>query len=203
METLKDNSKMNEGIEEYIAKEKFKSEVINSMMSSTDYVKWLIQFTQDKDSFYDDNWDYSDEKLGDIDKKMVDELSLFFECINLYAQNNYIYSMSRPLGECYQIKINNNGFEIGYITGQGTSFYCKKIQLVSEIDSIDYMDIVNNKKQSNVEYIENRLNNLSNVLIDLYDNGIPIEAIDKTYNLFIRHINSIEREKNKVKKKTL
>ena len=201
METPKERAKMNEWIEEYIAKERVKSEVINSMTSSTDYVKWLIQFTQDKGDFYDDNWDYSDEKLGDIDKKMVDKLSLFFECINLYAKNNYIYSISRPLGECYQIKINNNGFEIGYITGQGTSFYCKKIQLDDEKDFIDFMDIVNNKKQGNVEYIEKGLNNLSNVLIDLYDNGVPIEAIIKTFDLFIRHINNIEREKNKVKKK--
>ena len=139
MKTLKNNSKMNEDISEYIAEEKSKSEVINGMMSSTDYVKWLIQFTQDKDGFYDDNYDYSDEKLGDSDKKMVDKLSLFFECINLYAKNNYIYSMSQPLGECYQIKINNNGFEIGYITGQGTSFYCKKIQLDGEKDFIDYI----------------------------------------------------------------
>ena len=202
MERLKDNSKMNECIEECIAKEKFRNEEINRMMSSTDYVKWLIQFTQDKESFCDDNWDYSDEKLSDIDKKMVDKLALFFECIYRYAKNNYIYSTSRPLGECYQIKINNKGFEIGYITGQGTSFYCKKIQLDDEKNFIDYMDIVNNKKQNNVEYIENSLNNLLNILIDLYDNCIPIEAIDKTYNLFVRHINSNGQEANKVKKKT-
>ena len=64
------------------------------------------------------------------------------------------------------------------------------------------MDIVNNKKQNNVEYIENSLNNLLNILIDLYDNCIPIEAIDKTYNLFVHHINSNGQEANKVKKKT-
>ena len=182
---------------------KDKNEVINSMISSTEYIEWLIQFTQDKDGFSDDNWDYSDERLSDIDKEMVDKLSLFFESINFYAKNNYIYSMTRPLGECYQIKINNNGFEIGYITGQGTSFYCKKIQLDVEKDFIDFMDIINNKKQSNVEYIENSLNNLSNVLMDLYDNGIPIEAMIEIFNLFIRHTNSIEKEKNKVKKKIL
>ena len=182
---------------------KVKSEVLNSMISSTDYIEWLIQFTQDKDSFYDDNWDYSNEKLSDTDKKMVDKLALFFECINLYAKNNYIYSISRPLGECYKIKINNNGFEIGYITGQGTSFYCKKIQLGGEKNLIDFTDIINNKKQNNVKYIENGLNNLSNVLIDLYDNGVPVEAIIKTFNLFIRHTNSVEKENNKVKKKTL
>ena len=45
METPKEKAKMNEWIEEYIAKERVKSEVINSMMSSIDYVKWLIQFT--------------------------------------------------------------------------------------------------------------------------------------------------------------
>ncbi len=111
--------------------------------------------------------------------------------------------MTRPLGECYQIKINNNGFEIGYVTGQETSFSCKKIQLDVEKAFIDFMDIINNKKQSNVEYIENGLNNLSNVLMDLYDNGIPIEAMIETFNLFIHHTNSIEKERNKVKKKIL
>lgn len=168
-----------------------------------EYAKWLIQFIQDKDVFFDDNWDYSDEKLNDIDKKMVDKLSLFFESINLYAQNNYIYSAFRPLGECYKIKINNNEFEIGYIAGQGTSFYCKKIELDDEKKFIDFIDIINNNKQNNVEYIDDSLNNLSNVLMDLYNNGIPIEAIIKTFNLFVHHIESVEREKNKVKKKVL
>lgn len=189
-------------VEEKIEKEKQKKEKIEILMSNTDYIKWLIDFTKDKEVFSDDDWDYSNEKLSDADQEKVNDLSLFFEGIYHYAKKNYIYSSLRSLGEYYRVKIDNQGFEIGYITGQGTIFYCKRISL-EEKDIIDFMDIVNDKKQDNVEYIEKNLKNLSDLFIDLYSNGVPIEAIIETFNKIVSSINRTEQEKTKVKSKTL
>ena len=200
METQEETKKI---IEEVVEKENQKNERIRVLMSSTDYIKWLIAFTKDKEVFFDDEWDYSSEKLSNANQEKVDDLALFFEGIYHYTKANYIYSSSRPFGECYQIKMDDNGFEIGYLTGQGTKFYCKKISLEEEKNVIDFMDIVNDKKQDNVEYIEKNLEDLSKLFIDLYNNGIPIEAMVETINRAIRHINRKEQDKIKVLSKKL
>ena len=116
-------------VEENIKKERQKNEKIKSLMSNTDYIEWLIEFTKDKEGFSDDDWIYSSEKLDDVAKEKVDDLQLFFEGIYQYSRINYIYSLTRPLGECYKIRIGDIGFEIGYLSGQGTKFYCRRILL--------------------------------------------------------------------------
>lgn len=187
---------MDKNVEEMIENQKRDNETIKQMISSMDYIKWLVNFTKDKECFYDDNWDYSAEKLSDNDQKNVNNLSLFFKSIYCYAKKNYISSSLNSLGEYYCIKIGNNGFEIGYITGQGTAFYCKKILLDKNENFIDFIDIINNKKQDNVEYIESSIENLSSMIINLYNNGVPIEAIDKAINNAIKSIVNDNNEDN-------
>ena len=141
---------MDEYIQELIENKKKQKEIIKKLLSNTDYAEWLIDFTNDKEMFYDNDWDYSNEKLTDDNQKNVNYLSLFFEGIYGYAKENNIESSLRALGEYYQIKVDDVGFEIGYITGQGTSFYCKRIPL-QEINFIDFMDIINNQKEDGKE----------------------------------------------------
>jgi hypothetical protein len=184
-----------------MAKEKQRQEKMGVMMSNTDYINWLINFTKVNGDFSDEDWLYSKEKLNEIDQENVDNLSLFFEGIFAYAKNNYIYSYRRPLGECYRIKIDDIGFEIGYISGQGTKFYCQRIPV--EEDFLDFMDIVNKKIPDNVFYIRNNLDNLSYQLIYMYKNGVPPEAIINTFNKTMHYIEKNKQEKNKVKKKML
>ena len=182
-------------VEENIKKERQKNEKIKSLMSNTDYIEWLIEFTKDKEGFSDDDWIYSSEKLDDVAKGKVDDLQLFFEGIYQYSRINYIYSLTRPLGECYKIRIGDIGFEIGYLSGQGTKFYCRRILLEEMENAIDFMDIVNKKKQDSVEYIERSLEKFSNMFIELYNNGVPIEAINEALDRGMKYINKIEREK--------
>ena len=136
---------------------------------------------------------YDSEKLSEYDQERVNNLSLFFEGIYSYAKKNHIYSSPGSLGEYYQIKIYDIGFEIGYITGQGTSFYCKRIPILDD-NFIDFIDIMNNKEQDNVEYINNSMKQLSNMIIDLYNNGVPLEAIDTAINIAIKEIGSYQKE---------
>jgi len=195
---------MNKIIDEKIEKEKIRKKKIMSLVSNTNYIEWLVNFTKDKEDFSDNDWVYSMEKLDNTNQEMLDDLPLFFEGIYQYAKNNYIYSLSRPFGECYRIKINNIGFEVGYLSGQGTKFYCRKISLNESENAIDFMDIVNNKKQSNVEYINNSLEYISNILTELYSNGAPIEAMVERFNVIIKKLSENEKQKKeKVLKKSL
>ena len=197
-----ENNSMDKYIQNYIERNKRNSEIIDELISNSDYIKWLIDFTKDKEVFFDSDWDYSDEKLPENDQEKVYYLSLFFEGIFSYAKKNHIYSLPNSLGEYYQIKIDDIGFEIGYISGQGTSFYCKRIPLLDD-NFIDFIDIMNNKEQDNVKYINNSMEQLSIMIIDLYNQGIPIEAIDEAINKAIKQIVLYEKEsKPKVYKKT-
>ena len=129
--------------DEYNKELEKRKERMNIIMSNTDYINWLIDFMKDKKIFHDEDWDYSLQKLDKYNQERVNELGLFFEGIFHYARSNNIDSFFRPLGECFYIKMNDNYFEIGYITGQGTMFYCKKVS--PDEDFIDFIDIINNK----------------------------------------------------------
>ena len=187
-----------EFMEKRVEKENKRKEKIINIVSSIDYIKWLIDFTKDKEGFTDNDWDYAPIKLSKNDQEKVDDLQLLFEGIYNYAKKNYIYSTPCSLGEYYNIKIGDIGFEIGYITGQGTMFYCKRVDIQDNF--IDFMDILSNKKQDNVDYIEKELNMLSDMINNIYNNGIPIDAITETYNIAIRDIIKKERLKEDNKK---
>ena len=190
-------------VEDSIFKEKQKNERIKNLMSNTDYIKWLIEFTNNK-GFSDEDWLYSSEKLDDVNQEKVDDLQLFFEGIYQYARKNYIYSKTHPFGEYYQVRIGDIGLEIGYLSGQGAKFYCGRIPLEELENAIDFMDIVKNKKQDNVEYIERSLESISNMFIELYNNGVPIEAMIEALNRTMKNIEQKQRntEEQKILKKT-
>ena len=186
-------------IHEMSEKQKNRDEIIKKMLSNTDYINWLISFTKDKDGFFDSDYDYSSEKLNEIDQKNVNLLPLLFEGIYDYAKKNYIYSSEDSLGEYYQVKKDDNGFQIGYISGQGTDFYCKKIPVEKNEYFIDFMDIVNNKKQDNVDYIRNSMDNLSYWLIGLVKSGVPIQALIEAFNKTMKAISDKNKEDEKQK----
>ena len=182
---------------DFVKKELEKERIRKQLTSNTDYVEWLLDFTKYKDSFADDDWDYSIEKLNEEDQSRVDNLSLFFEGIYSYARRNYIPSCGNQLGEFHQIVYNGVVLEIGYMTGQGTYFYCKRN--APQIDTaIDFIDIVNNKKQDNVDYIESSIEDLANRMINLHNSGVPIDAIDIAIDKAYKHISQVEKEAQRV-----
>lgn len=91
LDTPEGQAKIDKWVEEYIVQEEAKNKQIRIMMSNLNYLKWLNQFMQDKESFYDDDWLYFPEQITDSDQKKVDILGLFYEGINNYAKLNYIY----------------------------------------------------------------------------------------------------------------
>ena len=106
LETPEGKERMDKWVEEYIAKEKVKSEKIKRMMSNPTYIEWLNQFTQDKDGFSDDDWLYFPEKISESDREKVEQLCLFYEGIDKYATKNHIYPTNFGYGYFYTIKLD-------------------------------------------------------------------------------------------------
>ena len=191
------NNKLNNWLQEYIEKQNIKNNEIKKMMSSSDYINWLTNFTIDKDAFSDNDWLYNSSTIKKEDLDNIEKLYLFYEGIDKYARNNYIYPIPCEYGNFYKIKWNEIGFEIGVLMGQGTLFFCRKLLVKENHEFIDYNDIILNKKQKQVEYIESCLNSISDMILTAYKNGVPADAIKTTLDNTIQEINSKEEENNK------
>jgi len=190
MNTLGENEKIKNFGEEFFRKENEEKNKMENMLSDTDYIKWLEKFTLEHSGFTDEDWLYFPEKITKEDLEKVNDFHLMYNGIEEYACKNYIYPTSSAFGKIYKIKLDNTGFELGKQVGQGTRFFCNIIEIKEEKDFIDFNDVINNNKRDNVLYIENKLNDLSNYIIYLYENGIPLEAIEDTLNDTINKINS-------------
>lgn len=198
LNTPEGTEKLKKWAESYTEKENAKKIKIQELLSNTDYIKWLETFTIEHPSFSDDNWLYCPEKISKKELENVNKLHLIYSGIEKYASENYIYPTACDFGIYYKIKLDNTGFEIGRLIGQGTLFFCNRVEIKNEKDFIDIIDIINNKKSNNVDTIQNKLNDLSNLIVSLYKNGIPIEAITSTLNNILNEIanqNNLNQEK--------
>ena len=81
-------------------------------MSNIDYIKWLYQFTQVRDSFSSEDCLYFPDRINESDRKNVDQLDLFYEGISRYANKNYIYPTPCDFGNFYKIKLNDKDLKL-------------------------------------------------------------------------------------------
>lgn len=165
------------------------------MFSNTNYIKWLDTFTLEHPNFTDEDWLYFPKKIKEEDYDNVSNLHLLYEGIERYARKNYIYPTKNEFRNIYNLKFENTYFEIGILHGQGTIFFCNKVNTRNNNPFMDFYNIINNNKLENVDSIENKLNELSNLIIPLYQDGIPFEAITMTLENTLNEINN----KNKIK----
>ena len=195
IETPEGKAKISKWVVEYIEKENVKSENIKVIMSNTNYLEWLCKFTQDKEGFSNDDWLYFPELIKDSDKENVEKLCLFYEGIDKYARQNHIYPTQCEFGNFYKIRLNEIGFEIGILIGQGTVFFCNKVSAEKEEEFIDFNDIMTGKKQEQLDQINANLVSLSNMVVTAYESGVPIEAITYTLENTIKEITSQKENK--------
>lgn len=192
-----DKEKEDKFIMDYIEGLKVSEAKRKEMFSNTNYVKWLESFTIEHPGFSDDDWLYFPEKISQEDNEKVKNLHLFYEGIELYAKKNYIYPTECDFGGYYNIKLDNIGFEIGMLVGQGTLFFCKRTPLNKDLEYIDFNDIIADKKKDGVDVIIQQLNDLSNKVLELHKKGIPLEALIETLDTTLTGIK--EKEKNPTK----
>lgn len=190
LNTPKGQAKIKKWVKEYFAEEDAKNIKMQEMLSNTDYIKWLNNFTVEYSSFSDNDWLYFPERISKEDLERVNNLHLIYRGIEKYASENYIYPINCDFGNFYKIKSENIGFEIGMLIGQGTLFFCNRVQVENQKDFIDFNDILNNTKNDNVTTIKNKLNELSNLVVSLHKSGVPLEAIVITLDNTLNEINS-------------
>lgn len=147
--------KMDELVDKFIAKEKQKNKEIKNMLSSTDYINWLHDFSKDKNGFSDDDWLYFPEKLSESDREKVGKLYLLYEGIDRYAEENHISPEPCKFGNYYGVKLNDFSFEIGVLIGQGTVSFFNKVPLEDDREFIDFNDIMNFERDRPKTLIKN------------------------------------------------
>ena len=81
----------NRNKEKWIREKKEKDAKLKSIFSSYDYMNWLNSFTANNKGFSDEDFLYFPEKISKEDLDKVNNLGLFFEGIEKYADKNYIY----------------------------------------------------------------------------------------------------------------
>ena len=192
-----DKEKADKFIMDYIEGLKVSEAKRKEIFSNTNYVKWLESFTIEHPVFLDDDWLYFPEKISQEDNEKVKNLHLFYEGIELYAKKNYIYPTECDFGGYYNIKLDNIGYEIGMLVGQGTLFFCKRTPLNKDLEYIDFNDIMADKKKDGVDVITQQLKDLSNSVLELHKKGIPLTAIIETLDTTLTGIK--EEEKNPTK----
>lgn len=198
MNTPEGKEKLKKWADEYRARLDERNLKIQEMFANSEYIDWLSRFTLENQNFSDDMWLYFPEKISKEDGSRVDDLCLMYEGIDKYASENYIFPYHCDFGNFYKIKFNDVGFEIGTLSGQGTIFFCSRVSIEDEKEFIDFNDIINNKKSDNVTTIENSLSELSEHVISLSNNGVPLEAITNTLNSTLSKLH-LEKEVSKVK----
>lgn len=188
-----DKEKVDKFIRDYVEELKVSETKRQEMFSNINYLKWLESFTVEHPGFSDDDWLYFPEKISQEDNEKVKNLHLFYEGIDLYAKKNYIYPTECDFGGYYNIKIDNIGYEIGMLVGQGTVFFCKRTPLNKDLEYIDFYDIMSGKKKDGVDVITEQLEDLSNRVLVLYKKGVPLDALIETLDATLT---GIKKKKN-------
>ena len=184
-------------LDDWFEKMRISDEKRKEMFSNTNYIKWLEGFTTKYESFADDSWLYAPTELSKEENEKVANLHLLYEGIELYAKKNYIYPTECDFGGYYNIKLDNIGYEIGMLVGQGTVFFCKRTGIDKDLEYIDFNDIMTDKKKDGVDVITQQLKDLSNKVLELHKKGIPLTALIETLDTTLTGIK--EEEKNPTK----
>ena len=125
-----------------------------SVYNNYDYINWLDEFTSKHSSFHKDSFLY-DESISDEDKNNVEKLDYLFECIDKYASNNGISPICYDdvsFGNVnYRFMYNNKHYEIGVMTGQGSSV---SLSTIYDNNNYGYIDFNNIVKTNNKTYIK-------------------------------------------------
>lgn len=96
---------------------------LKSIFSGYDYMNWLNSFTANNKGFSDEDYLYLPEKISKDDLDKVNNLGLFFEGIEKYADKNYIYPTMYEYQSFYGIKDNAKE----YISFEPYYDYVKKL----------------------------------------------------------------------------
>ena len=190
----------NDFINKLKEQEKHKKEFVDNLTNSNDYMDWLQSFTAKKGAFATDSFLYDQEDLSEEDLKNVQDVQLLFEEILDYSDQNYIEPIIAEYGAYYSIKDGDIGYHIGYDAGQGTCFYCLRLDEPDE-DALDIKHVRSGVKLPKTVYDEFLLEELQSIMEKLYDDGVSLSAIKNITNSTLERLTKKEDESKRYKSK--
>lgn len=170
---------------------------INSKIgNNSNYMDWLEKFTLENPKFTDNDLLYKNKNIEDIDR--INMLNSLYDLIENYAKQNYIYLYKiSDYSGFYRIKYNNIGYEVGYLIGQETVYYCNRVNYIDNT-FIDFNYIINNIKQPHTNEINEMIEELKIIIDNYYNRGIPVEALKRCV---YESIKDLDNNESKVLKK--
>lgn len=196
-------------IKKNIVYDEFASEIMEKLKkeeeigSNPRYINWLERFTEKYPRFTDDDFLYNKKIKSAEDIEGIKCLNMLYNVVEQYAQKNYIYlTKNSEYSGSYQIKYNDIGYEIGCMVGQGTLFYCGRVNNPDNT-FIDFNDILLNKKQPYTDKFNMMLEKLTTIVAFYHEQGIPIEALQRSLNEVIKSMYDETKRKDKQLKKVL
>ena len=180
----------NEFIEKMLEKVKKRNEFRENIMYSTEYIDWLDEFSKKQGAFSNDTKDVSEE-----DKENVEKIELLVEIVSEYAETNYIEPTYVDYGAYYSIQHNGVGYNIGVDTGQGTSFYCVRLEKPIE-GSLEFKHVMSTVKLPKTLLIEDKLDQLASLIEKISSQDVPLSAIQQTTEETVQKI-KVKREEKK------
>ncbi len=185
--------------DDFILKFVHRESIKNIMRSSKEYVNWLKKFTEENPSFSDDYYEIVSGEYSDTDKINMKNLSLLFEVIDEYAKKNYMSTRKNEYSESYNFRSDDISYNIGFFRGQGSSFFCQRIDDIETKDFIDFDDIIKGSYTNDFEKNKNKVEKMKNNVMELYQSGVPLEIIKSEFENTIKNLKS--RKQNTLKKK--
>lgn len=174
----KDNESHEKWFVEYCQKVRNNTIEIHKVLSSNDYLNWLVSFSNQVPSLTDDNLvvNYEEQDLINIQR-----LRYLFEAIRLYADKSYIAPDEVEGSYIYYLNYQGHIFQIGeLISDIKTYSYHRLSDIPSNTVVIDFQDMQEDKKLLQNDSIKVSLAELAKHIELLLDNGIPEEEILKT-----------------------
>ena len=152
---------------------------IKALSSKTDYMDWLSDFSISNPYINDDNVLEDYKSFSEDDKRQVCDLNILYSAIDKYAKDNLMSPEKCDNGYYYNVKYNDNYFEIGYLMSISLAFFSKKSEYDENKNYIDFMNIVNDCKLPETDALKESLNALVEHAKYLMDEGVSLDIINE------------------------
>ena len=187
--------------EKMIESVKLNKHYIEECVSNDNYILWLISFLNEH-GWCDNDTDISYMCLDKIEK--MAKFNYFKEGVCKYAKKNYLYPIKKGSGFCYNIKYNDDIYQLYWIkkVDREACYFSKVIDNEKDLNVINFEDLLNEKIISDISFIEENLDAVEDYVYEqlfeyvsvINEKNIPLEAVEeragKAFKRILKKLNS-------------
>lgn len=179
---------------EFSEKDYVRGKYSRIILSNDKYIRWLCDFSLKHNNFTDDEWGFNVEDIPKKDRENARYLGLLFSCIKDFADDNCICPIIDDEITFYRVFYDGNCLEIGFKGGNGTYYFCNRIQCGDNLDFIDFNDILIGKRLDDKQKYDGILWAFSQIIKNISARGVPPELIESTVK---KVLDEIEKDQDK------